>query len=52
MGESLVAHIPTDENPADLCTKILPGGIKRNHKVNMVISDIYDHEKKSSPSET
>ena len=49
MGECLVAHIPRDENPADLCTKILPGGIKRNHKVNMVISDIYDHEKKSSP---
>ena len=43
MGESLVTHIPTDENPADLCTKILQGGMKRNHKVGLILTDVVDH---------
>ena len=42
MGESLTGHIPTAENPADLATKILPGGQKRNHLVAKLLYDIYD----------
>jgi hypothetical protein len=37
MGESLTAHIPTELNPADLCTKIMSGGMKREGVVNLVL---------------
>jgi hypothetical protein len=37
MGESLTAHIPTEMNPADLCTKIMSGGQKREGVVNLVL---------------
>ena len=42
MGESLTSHIPTEMNPADLCTKIIPGGAKREHLVSLILYDIYD----------
>ena len=44
MGESLVTHIPTDENPADLCTKILQGGMNRDHKIGLILTDVVDHK--------
>ena len=34
MGESLAAHIPTADNPADIATKVIPGGRKRNALVS------------------
>jgi hypothetical protein len=38
MGEcSLTAHIRTEDNPADLCTKVIPGGQLRDRLVNMVL---------------
>jgi hypothetical protein len=40
MGEMLTTHIPTALNPADLATKIIPGGIKRNSLLDMVMYDI------------
>ena len=43
MGESLVTHVASTENPADLATKIIPGGQKRNYLVNKVLYDICDH---------
>lgn len=39
MGESLTAHIPTDRNPADLCTEIISGGHKQDTKVSLVLYD-------------
>ena len=42
MGESITAHVPTLLNPADLCTKAIPGGIKRNNIVGLVLYDIVD----------
>ena len=42
MGESLTSHIPTEANPADLCTKTIPGGAKREHLVSMILYDIFD----------
>ena len=42
MGELLTTHIPTARNPADLCTKIIPGGVKRNDLVSMILYDIAD----------
>ena len=44
MGESLTGHVPTGKNPADLATKVLPGGQKRNGLVGMVLWDINDYD--------
>ena len=44
MGECLTGHVPTDDNPADICTKLIPGGgRKRDHLVGLVLYDIVDH---------
>jgi len=43
MGESLTAHIRTSENPADLATKILAGGQKRDYLVGKLLFDVTDH---------
>jgi hypothetical protein len=37
MGECLTAHIQTEDNPADLCTKVIPGGQLRDRLVNLVL---------------
>jgi hypothetical protein len=42
MKECLVTHIPTNENPADIATKIIGGGAKRDNLVNMLLYDICD----------
>ena len=42
MGELLTTHIPTQHNPADLATKVIPGGQKRNHLLGLVLWDITD----------
>ena len=42
MGECLTAHVPTDQNPADICTKVLPGGRKRDHLISLVLYDLCD----------
>ena len=42
MGESIVAHVPTAENPADLCTKVMPGGQKRDNLIGMILWDIVE----------
>jgi hypothetical protein len=42
MGECLTTHIPTDQNPADICTKVLPGGRKRDHLISLVLYDLCD----------
>jgi hypothetical protein len=44
MGECLTAHIPTDQNPADICTKVLPGGRKQDHLIQLVLYDLCDEE--------
>ena len=40
MGESLTAHVSTDKNKADICTKVLPGRHKRNNAVGMILHDM------------
>jgi hypothetical protein len=37
MGESLTGHIRSEENPADLCTKIMAGGTKRDRLTEMIL---------------
>ncbi|KAI2504635.1 Reverse transcriptase (RNA-dependent DNA polymerase) [Fragilaria crotonensis] len=43
MGECLTGHVSTHDNPADLCTKIIPGGQKRDHLVGLILYDLTDH---------
>jgi hypothetical protein len=40
MGESLIGHVPSVENPADICTKVVPGGQKRNHLIRLLLHDL------------
>jgi len=44
MDECLTGHLSTHENPgAELCTKIMSAGMKRDHMVGLVLYDIADH---------
>jgi hypothetical protein len=40
MGEIIIAYISTDENVADLMTKVLPGGERRTYLVTRLLWDI------------
>ena len=40
MGESITGHVPMKQNPADLCTKVIPGGAQRGYVVTQTIYDI------------
>ena len=42
MNEMLTAHIRSVDNPADIGTKIIPGGEKRNHLVRKLLYDLAD----------
>ena len=46
MNEIRTAHVDTNENPADIATKIIPKGTKRDHLVSLILWDIADaHER-------
>ena len=36
-GESLTGHISTKLNPADICTKVIPSGQKRNDVIDLIL---------------
>ena len=42
MNESLMGHVPSVDNPADICTKVVPGGAKRKHLIGKVLHDLCD----------
>lgn len=44
MGESLTGHVRSENNPADIATKVMPGGKKRDHCVGLSMFDIADYE--------
>ena len=44
MGESLTGHIASNDNPADLATKIIPGGTKRAYLISKLLRDLYDYD--------
>lgn len=37
MGESLTGHVRSENNPADICTKIIAGGVKRDHLTSQIL---------------
>jgi hypothetical protein len=42
MGESIIGHVPSVYNPADICTKVVLGGQKRNHLIRLLLHDMCD----------
>jgi hypothetical protein len=42
MGESIIGHVPSVDNPADISTKVVPGGQKRNHLIRLLLYDLCD----------
>jgi hypothetical protein len=42
MGESIIGHVPSADNPAAICTKVVPGGKKRNHLIGLLLHDLCD----------
>ena len=44
MNESRMAHISTNENPADIASKIVGGGRKRTYLVGKLMHDIEDDQ--------
>ena len=42
MGDMLTGHVKTDENSADLSTKVVGGGQKRKNLVQIYLYDIHD----------
>jgi hypothetical protein len=42
MAESIIGHVPSADNPADICTKVVPGGQKRNNLIHLLLHDLCD----------
>ncbi len=42
MGEMLTGHVRSEDNPADLGSKLVPSGVTRNKLVGMWLHDIVD----------
>jgi hypothetical protein len=42
MRESIIGHVPSVENPADICTNVVPGGQKRNHLIHLLLHYLCD----------
>ena len=42
MGEMITGHIKSADNPANIATKVIGGGQKRNHLVSKVLYDLAD----------
>ena len=41
MKESLTGHVPSVDNPADICMKVVPGGANRKHLICKALHDLY-----------
>jgi hypothetical protein len=42
IGKSIIGHVPSVDNPADICTKFVLGGQKRNHLIRLLQHDLCD----------
>jgi hypothetical protein len=40
MGECIMTHVRSENNPADICTKVVYAGMKRRHLVGMLLFDL------------
>ena len=42
MGECLTGHIVSNKNPADIATKVVPGGQKHDDLISLTLYDLCD----------
>jgi hypothetical protein len=42
MGESIIGHVPSVGNPADISTKVVAGGKKRSHLICLLLHALCD----------
>jgi hypothetical protein len=42
MGESIIGHIPSVNNPDYICTKAVSRDQKRDHLIGLLLHDIFD----------
>jgi hypothetical protein len=42
IGESLIGHMPSMDNPMDICTNDVPRDHKHDHFVGLLLHDIID----------
>ena len=42
MKESMTGRVPSVDNLADICTKVFPGGTKRNSLIGKVLHYLYE----------
>jgi hypothetical protein len=42
MGESIIGHVPSVDNSADILTKVVPGGKKGNNLIRLLLNDSCD----------
>ena len=41
MNESLKGHVPSLDNPADICKKVFPSGANRKNLIGKALHDLY-----------
>jgi hypothetical protein len=44
MGECITGHVASVDNPADIATKVIPGGQKRSHLIRLLLYDLADYD--------
>jgi hypothetical protein len=42
MGESIIGRVPSVDNHAAICTKVVMGGQKRNHFICLILHGLCD----------
>jgi hypothetical protein len=42
MGASIIGHVPSVDSPADIFTKVVLGGQKRNRLIRLILHDLCD----------
>jgi hypothetical protein len=42
VGEQIIGHVPSVDTPADICTKVVPGGQQWNHLIRLLLHDLCD----------
>jgi hypothetical protein len=38
--ESIIGHVPSIDNPSDICTKVVPGGQNPHHLIHLLLHDV------------
>jgi hypothetical protein len=44
MGECITGHVASVDNPADIATKVIPGGQNRSHLIRLLLYDLADFD--------